>query len=90
PFTKSYSYGYYANGQKQSLTYPDATTVTFDYNANGQLTAIDLPGGDARTRDFCEIKRTTSESIRLPVIRRSGPGCRWSRSLGGRFGRSCD
>lgn len=64
PFTKSSSYDYYANGQKRSLTYPDATTVQFDYNNNGQLTAIDLPGGGTITVNGYEW--TAPEQVTLP------------------------
>ncbi|MCP4379504.1 MAG: RHS repeat protein [bacterium] len=42
--TKSFSYGYAANGQKTSFTMPDGTLYEYAYGDNNQLRGISLPG----------------------------------------------
>ncbi|KAB2840699.1 MAG: RHS repeat protein, partial [Burkholderiales bacterium] len=49
PFRKTFTTAYRANGQKQSLTYPDGTSVSFNYDSTGRLTTHQTPGGDITT-----------------------------------------
>lgn len=44
-FTLSYSYTYYANGNKKTFTDAHGTTYTYAYDSNNQLSAIGLPVG---------------------------------------------
>jgi YD repeat-containing protein len=44
-FSHTMNTAYRPNGQKQSFTYPDATTVNYTYTANGLLQSTTLPGG---------------------------------------------
>jgi RHS repeat-associated protein len=44
-FSKTIQYGYRANGNRDSFTYPDNTQITYSYDANNQLTAIVTPQG---------------------------------------------
>ncbi|OPY73987.1 MAG: tRNA(Glu)-specific nuclease WapA precursor [Syntrophorhabdus sp. PtaU1.Bin002] len=43
-FTLTYSYAYYKNGQKKSLTMPDGTVYEYTYDANNQPSTISIPG----------------------------------------------
>jgi YD repeat-containing protein len=43
-FELTYSYSYYKNGQKKSLTMPDGTTYEYTYDNNNQLSVISIPG----------------------------------------------
>ncbi|MFH1152449.1 MAG: DUF6531 domain-containing protein, partial [Pseudomonadota bacterium] len=43
-FSLAYSYEWYADGTKKSLTMPDGTRYTYTYQANNQLTGVDIPG----------------------------------------------
>ena len=44
-FSLGYSYGYGANGLKQSFTGPDNVTINYTYDNNNQLSSIALPTG---------------------------------------------
>jgi YD repeat-containing protein len=41
--SQSYSYTYYPNGKKQSMTYPDGTTYDYTYDGANNLTGINVP-----------------------------------------------
>ncbi len=43
-FSKTFSYTYYANGQKQTFTMPSGTTYSYTYNNNNELEKIRIPG----------------------------------------------
>ena len=44
PFSKSFSYAYYANGLKKSYTGPDGVTIQYSYDSGNRLAGIDIPG----------------------------------------------
>ncbi|OGC90230.1 MAG: hypothetical protein A2W25_15375 [candidate division Zixibacteria bacterium RBG_16_53_22] len=62
-FTLSYSYDYYANGQKKSFTGPDGVTVDYTYDPNNQLATIQLPTGNLTVNNY---KWTAPSQITLP------------------------
>ena len=43
PFTKSFSYAYYANGRKKSFTGPDGIPYTYTYDQANRLASIEAP-----------------------------------------------
>jgi YD repeat-containing protein len=43
PFRKTFTTAYRANGQKQSLTYPDGSIASFNYDSTGRLTTQQTP-----------------------------------------------
>lgn len=44
PFSLGYTYTYRPNGRKESLTYPDNTTIQYGYDAGNRLNRITIPG----------------------------------------------
>jgi large repetitive protein len=51
-FSLTYSYAYYANGLKKSLTYPDGTLVNYTYDTNQQLSSMQLPVGSLTVSQY--------------------------------------
>jgi RHS repeat-associated protein len=51
-FALSYSYDYYANGQKKSFTGPDGVMVYYAYDANNQLATVRLPNGNITVNSY--------------------------------------
>lgn len=43
PFMLSYSYSYYANGEKKSFTGPNGITFGYTYDANNRLGGVTIP-----------------------------------------------
>ncbi len=43
-FSKTFSYSYYKNSKKKSVTYPDGTSYEFSYDKANQLQSIIIPG----------------------------------------------
>lgn len=54
PFSLSYSYTYYPNGNKQSFTGPDGITYDYSFDAANQFSSINLPGQGAITTNAYE------------------------------------
>lgn len=44
PFSKAYTYDYYANGQKKTMTYPEGTIYSYAYDPAGLLNRVTIPG----------------------------------------------
>jgi large repetitive protein len=44
PFSLGYAYTYRPNGRKESLTYPDNTTIQYGYDPGNRLSRIAIPG----------------------------------------------
>ena len=42
-FSKSFSYTYFTNGQKQTFTAPDSTVYSYSYGTNNELLSVQIP-----------------------------------------------
>ncbi len=63
-FSLTYSYSYYKNGAKKSLTYPDGTVVEYAYDSSNKLQAVRIPGvGDISVSEYQWMRPKT---VRLP------------------------
>jgi len=63
-FELTYSYSYYKDGLKKSLTMPDGTTYEYTYDNNNQVSLISIPGLGSMT--FNKYKWSMPETITLP------------------------
>ncbi len=63
-FALTYSYSYYKNGQKKSLTMPGGMTYDYTYDSNNQLSVISIPGQGYMT--YNKYKWTMPETMTLP------------------------
>jgi len=63
-FALTYSYTYYKNGLKKSLTMPDGTTYDYTYDNNNQLSVISIPGQGFLT--YNQYSWTMPSAMTLP------------------------
>ncbi len=62
-FILSYSYSYYKNGAKKSLTYPDGTVLSYSYNESDELQAVNIPGVGAITTSEYQWNRPKTMTL---------------------------
>jgi RHS repeat-associated protein len=58
------AYTYYPNGQLQTFTGPDASTLTYEYDRNGLLARVDIPGQGAIS--VTEKRWTAPAKVQFP------------------------